>query len=424
LDEGDMTVVNEDANNVKDTHLSKRFLISLVIGPACWLMPHQGVISTLLPQRLAELDPAHKIPLLLAFSSTAMVVALISNFILGALSDMTQSRFGKRTPWIVGCSALSCGVLFLVGTAPNVPMLFVYWCFYEVVVNGVASSMVAQMSDRVPLKWRGTASSAYAIGQTFGVQLGVLVASQFLSDIRLGIWVFALIAFVGGLVSAWLANEASATLMISANDNAFSWGRLISALKFPKISEAHDFYLSLIGKYVLFTSTGMIGNYMLYFIQDDLGLKGKRASSILSINAMIILVGGLIAGAAIGPISDRLRRTKSLIVGATLVIAAGAFVPLVFTTAAGLIAYSCIIGIVNGANSTLTQSLNLSVLPHPESAAKDLGIMNLANTLGGVSASVLGGTIISLLGYRAIFVVEAVLLLLSAFCVSRIKSAR
>lgn len=419
-----MAVVNEDANNVKDTHLSKRFLVSLVIGPACWLMPHQGVISTLLPQRLAELDPAHKIPLLLAFSSTAMVVALISNFILGALSDMTQSRFGKRTPWIVGCSALSCGVLFLVGTAPNVPMLFVYWCFYEVVVNGVASSMVAQMSDRVPLKWRGTASSAYAIGQTFGVQLGVLVASQFLSDIRFGIWVFALIAFVGGLVSVWLANEASATLLMSGNDNAFSWGRLISALKFPKISEAHDFYLSLIGKYVLFTSTGMIGNYMLYFIQDDLGLKGKRASSILSVNAMIILVGGLIAGAAIGPISDRLRRTKSLIVGATLVIAAGAFVPLVFTTATGLIAYSCIIGIVNGANSTLTQSLNLSVLPHPESAAKDLGIMNLANTLGGVSASVLGGTIISLLGYRAIFVVEAVLLLLSAFCVSRIKSAR
>lgn len=419
-----MAVVNEDANNVKDTHLSKRFLISLVIGPACWLMPHQGVISTLLPQRLAELDPAHKIPLLLAFSSTAMVVALISNFILGALSDMTQTRFGKRTPWIVGCSALSCVVLFLVGTTSSIPALFVYWCLYEIVVNGVASAMVAQMSDRVPLKWRGTASSAYAIGQTFGVQLGVLVASQFLSDIRMGIWIFALIAFAGGLLSSWLSGEATAIPIIRRAEQGFTWGRLFASLRFPRVSEAHDFYLSLIGKYVLFTSTGMIGNYMLYFIQDDLGLKGSGASSLLSINAMIILVGGLISGAVIGPISDKFQRTKTLIVGATLVIAAGAFVPLIVTSAAGLIAYSCIISIVNGANSTLTQSLNLSVLPHPESAAKDLGIMNLANTLGGVSASVLGGSIISWLGYRAIFVVEAILLVVSAICVSRIKSTK
>jgi MFS family permease len=424
LDEGDMTVVNEDANNVKDTHLSKRFLISLVIGPACWLMPHQGVISTLLPQRLVELDPAHKIPLLLAFSSTAMVVALISNFILGALSDMTQSRFGKRTPWIVGCSALSCGVLFLVGTAPNVPMLFVYWCFYEVVVNGVASSMVAQMSDRVPLKWRGTASSAYAIGQTFGVQLGVLVASQFLSDIRLGIWVFALIAFVGGLVSAWLANEASAHMLGHNEPQHFSMRNLVTALRFPGITEAKDFYLSLIAKFTLIASTGMISNYMLYFIQDDLHLKDSSASSILSINSVITLVGGLMAGSAIGPISDKLQKTKDLIVIATVVMAFGAFLPLIIPTTMGLIIYSGVIGVVNGANSTLTQSLNLSVLPNAESAAKDLGILNLANTLGGVTASMIGGGVISWLGYRAIFVVEAVLLLFSAFCVSRIKSAR
>lgn len=419
-----MAVVNEDAKNAKDAHLSKRFLISLVIGPACWLMPHQGVISTLLPQRLAELDPAHKIPLLLAFSSTAMVVALISNFILGALSDMTQSRFGKRTPWIVGCSALSCGVLFLVGTAPNVPMLFAYWCLYEVVVNGVASSMVAQMSDRAPLKWRGTASSAYAIGQTFGVQLGVLVASQFLNNIRVGIWFFALIAFAGGLVSALLAGEASATMLNLDKTQHFSMKNLAAALRFPGIAEAKDFYLSLIAKFTLIASTGMISNYMLYFIQDDLHLKGNSASSILSINSIITLIGGLIAGSAIGPISDKLQKTKDLIVAATFVMALGAFLPLLIPTAMGLIIYSGVIGVVNGANSTLTQSLNLSVLPHAESAAKDLGILNLANTLGGVTASMIGGAVISSLGYRAIFVVESILLLLSAFCVSRIKSAR
>mgnify|MGYP000843280077 CR=1 FL=1 len=35
-------------------------------------------------------------------NSIGAIVALLANIIFGTLSDMTRSRFGKRTPWIVG----------------------------------------------------------------------------------------------------------------------------------------------------------------------------------------------------------------------------------------------------------------------------------------------------------------------------------
>ena len=58
-------------------------------------------------------------------------------------------------------------------------------------------------------RWRGTASSAYGLGQTIGGQAGILVAAQFLGDVTLGVEVFAAIALIGGVVSALLAGERS-----------------------------------------------------------------------------------------------------------------------------------------------------------------------------------------------------------------------
>lgn len=397
---------------------SMRLTISLVIGPACWLMPHQGVIATLLPQRLSSIAPNDKVSLLVAFSTVAMVIALLSNIVLGALSDATRSRFGKRKPWIIGCSLLSCVVLVAFASATSIAALFIWWCLYEVVVNGVASAMVAQMSDRVPSQWRGTVSSAYSMGQTAGVQLGMLIAAQFLGDVRAGILVFAAIALVGGVVSALLAAEPS-----NLNEPRESGDRLRSlvlSMRFP-VHGAGDFYRALAAKFLLITSTGMASNYMLYIVQDYLRLHQSDAQRLLSANALIVLVTGLVFCTVIGPIADRVGRTRLLTGFATLTIAAGAIIPFFVPTPAGIIVFSVVVGIAGGANSTLTQTLNLEVLPNPKAAAKDLGILNLANTLGGVAASIVAASLIHLWGYGFIFAGEAAGLVLSALCVFSIK---
>ncbi|MBM6699976.1 MFS transporter [Bifidobacterium pullorum subsp. saeculare] len=141
-----------------------------MIGPAAWLAPHQGAIATLLPQRISDIDPANKVSLVMMFSTVAMLIALVANIVLGACSDRTRTRFGKRKPWIIGCLALSCLVLVAFSRADGIGAMLAWWCLYELVVNGVAAAMIAQLSDRVPPRWRGTMSSAYGLGQMIGGQ--------------------------------------------------------------------------------------------------------------------------------------------------------------------------------------------------------------------------------------------------------------
>ena len=93
-----------------------------------------------------------------------------------------------------------------------------------------------------------------------------------------------------------------------------------------------------------------------------------------------------------------------------------------FPTPAGLIVFSIIVGIATGANSSLIQTISVIVLPNPEAAAKDLGFLNLANTLGGVGASFVAASVIGQFGYGAVFVAQAVVVLLSSALFYSIKT--
>lgn len=412
-----------DKTNAVDSaeeRFPKLLTIALVIGPACWLLPHQGAISTLLPQRLNVIAPDDKVSLLVMFSSTAMVVALFSNIILGALSDRTRSRFGKRKPWIVICSILSCLMLFMFGQARSIGMMLLWWCLYEVVVNGVASAMVAQMSDRVSPRWRGTVSSAYGMGQMGGSQLGALVAAQFLDNVTVGVNVLAAIAIAGGIVSALLAaepgNEHEPAKPLHVRE-------LASMFMFPTHG-AREFYKVLAGRFLLVTCSSMASNYMLYIIQDYLGLDSADSSRLLSANAAIALVVGLICCVIAGPLSDRIGHVKVLTASTTMIIAVAAMLAFIISSPAGILLFAFVNGIGNGANSALIQTISLQVLPNPNAAAKDLGFLNLANTLGGVCASFVAAGVIASFGYRYIFLFEAIGVLLAAVCFLSVESVR
>lgn len=386
------------------------FMLSLIIGPASWLMAHQGAISPLLPERIAQIAPDNKIHVVMMFSSTAMFVAFMSNILLGACSDLTRTRFGKRTPWIVGCSILSCVVLVAFSFAQTIPGMLLLWCLYELVVNGVASAMIAQLSDRVPMKWRGMVSSVYGVGQMLGAQLGVLLASQFLHSVRIGIIVLALIALIGGVISAVLAGEPS-----NLDEPRKKGGarELLKMFVFP-MCNAKNFYKVLVGRFTMIIASGMANSYMLYLIQDYLHLNKDETAHLMTINSAIMLVIGLICCIGAGPLIDRLGHLKVIVAATAAIVALGQVVPFLLPTAQGLIIFAVIVAIGNGANSALVQTLSLFSLPDPKNAAKDLGFLNLANTLGSVCASMLGAWIIDHCGYAYIFPIGALGTLLSA----------
>lgn len=90
-----------------------------------------------------------------------------------------------------------------------------------------------------------------------------------------------------------------------------------------------------------------------------------------------------------------------------------------------MLLYALVAGIGSGVYNSVDQALNTEALPSPDNAAKDLGILNMANTGGqimgpGVTSAVVGLTG----GYGAVFVVAAGILVASGFLIKPIRSVR
>lgn len=59
--------------------------------------------------------------------SVGALLALIGNPLIGALSDRTTSRYGRRRPWLVGGMLVAVVGLTVVGLGQSVPTLVIGW---------------------------------------------------------------------------------------------------------------------------------------------------------------------------------------------------------------------------------------------------------------------------------------------------------
>lgn len=393
---------------------------ALLIGPACWLGPYVGVSATLLPAKIGQLAPADKVPLVAAASAIAMTVATIANIIAGALSDVTRSKHGKRTPWIVINSILSALCLVALSMATSVTMLLIVWGIYQAVLNAVVAPMIAQISDRVAPKWRGTISSFYSIGMAFGNYGSGIIASQFIDTTEVGIQVLAAFALIGGLLSAFLAKEPS---NLDEPRVKFDAATIKQNFMFPT-KGARDYYLALVGKLLMVTGQYVIVGYQLYIFTDYMKLgKAATAASIATMSS-ILMVTGILFTALAGPISDKMHRLKAPVALTTVLLGVGAFFPFFDAKPWTMFVYALVAGIGMGAYNAVDQALNVAVLPNPNSAAKDLGIINMANTLGQVFGPMIAAVAISTMGYKAMFPVETAICVVGGLLIMMIKRVK
>ena len=110
--------------------------------------------------------------------------------------------------------------------------------------------------------------------------------------------------------------------------------------------------------------------------------------------------------------------------------------PLIFHSALGMYLFAGIAGLGYGVYNAIDQALNVSVLPNPDEAGKDLGILNLANTLSMVVGSLMTSAIVVIVkkatnttttptsAYTIVFIVAIVIVLIAAWLIMRIKKVK
>ncbi|WP_336630330.1 MULTISPECIES: MFS transporter [unclassified Microbacterium] len=397
-----------------------RIGIGLALGVVLWLAPYLGVNAVLLPAKVAELDPDGKAGVIALLATSAMIVATIANVFFGALSDLTRSRWGRRTPWIVFGSVASAVMLVVVGAMPTVTLLVIAWCVYQFFLNAIVAPLIAVIADRVAPRHRGTIASIYALGYSAGLYGGQIVGAQFLGALTVGFLLMAVLTLLSGPVAAFVIREPSS---LGMPRRRLDRDMLLENFTFPR-HRARDYYLALFGKFLVMAATFGVSSYQLYILTDYMGQDEDGTKAYISLISLCLMVTALLMAAVAGPVADKIRRIKLPVVVASLLIAVGVLIPAFAAQPWTLIAYGVIAGIGIGAFNAVDQALNVEVLPNPGTAAKDLGILNLANTGGQILGPLLAAAAISMAGYQAIFPIACVLALVGAGLITLIRSVR
>ncbi|MFT8648889.1 MAG: MFS transporter [Bifidobacterium psychraerophilum] len=409
-----------------------RFGIGFVLFSLLWMTAGSSGSQVLFPQRFTELGIGVPEVILGTMNSVGSVFALVANWLFGALSDMTRSRFGKRTPWIVAGGVVTAAGYLFTSYAPSVALIVAGWCVVQVGVNMMIAPAVAVLSDRIPESYRGTFSALYGGAAIVGQSLGTLIGAQFIESMRSGFIIGTVLFLITGIttVLVWPREGAASPAVPQgegqhAEPSAKLTWRMVRDSFSPPRKDSRDYYLALVGRLALLIGWSMISTYQLYILQKYCGLSVGESAAVISSMSVISMIALIATTVISGPVSDKLGKRKLLVAIGAVVIAVGMAIPYFMPTATGMMLYAGIAGVGYGIYTAVDQALNIDVLPNKQEAGKDLGILNLANTVGQVLAPVLVSALVVETGnYGLIFPVAIATVLVGAVVIMLIKRVR
>ncbi|RKR12564.1 MFS transporter [Arthrobacter oryzae] len=378
-------------------------------------------LQVLLGQQAAAFSEPDKEAILALVTGAGAAVSLVANPLFGAFSDRTTSRRGRRVPWVLFGAVLGAAALIALAGAPTVAVMTLLWCLVQAGCNGAYAAITAAIPDRVPVPQRGTVGGLAAMGQTAGILAGAVIASAVAGNFAAGYFVCAA-ALLAGVVLYYVKNDdvplpAQARPPFSLA--GFVRGFWISPVRHP------DFAWAWLTRLLVNIGNHMITLYLLFFLSD--AVRVRQTEGIEPAFGVLILTGlyavmVIITSVVGGRLSDRLGRRKPLVIFSSALIAAASLILAFAPTWPGALLGASVLGIGFGCYLAVDFALITEVLPTALNRGRDLGVINIANSLPQVLAPLIAFPFVTLWGgYVALYVAAAVIGLLGAVFVVKIK---
>ncbi|MFC9294974.1 MFS transporter [Streptomyces sp. NPDC057011] len=388
----------------------------LLFANSAMMAVYMGVGSVLLPLQIAAIDPVRKVAVLGLIGGISAVFATAFNPVAGALSD----RSGRRSPWILGGALGSLAGLAVLGSVGTALLVGIGWCLVQATMNIYQAAVTAIVPDRIPAARRGTASALVGLGLPIGGTAGVLIASRTSEHLRSGYLVFgAIIALAAVLLTAF-CRDVPRESVVSERPKGGQLAAFLSALA------NHDFRWAFIGRALMVLGYFSVVGYQLYILDDHIalpaGLTPPAAMAVLTPVSMVAMAVSTLLG---GLLSDRWDRRK-VFVGVSAALAGLVMVvPVVSPTWTGMLVFSALNGLAFGCFMAVDTALVTLVLPRAEDAARDMGVLNIANAGPQVIAPFVASAVVTGLGgYTPLFLVGGALSLIGALAILPIRSVR
>ncbi|HEY9369147.1 MFS transporter [Streptomyces sp.] len=391
-------------------------MLLLLVANSAMMALYMGVGSVLLPTQVAAIAPDDKVAVLGLIGGISAIFATAFNPIAGALSD----RSGRRNPWILGGACASLLALAFLGSVSTALLVGIGWCLVQATMNTYQAAVTAIVPDRIPVARRGTASALVGLGLPIGGTVGVLVAAQTATHLRTGYLVFGAIVALAALLLSVFCRDTPRTELTARAPKGAQLAAFLSALA------NHDFRWAFIGRALMVLGYFSVVGYQLYILDDHIalpaGLNPPEAMAILTPVSMAAVALSTVVG---GLLSDRWNRRK-VFVGVSAALAGVVMaVPVVSPTWTGMLVFSALNGLAFGCFMAVDTALVTLVLPRAEDAARDMGVLNIANAGPQIVAPFVASAIVTALGgYTPLFLAGGALSLIGALAILPIRSVR
>jgi MFS family permease len=268
------------------------------------------------------------------------------------------------------------------------------WCIAQLFFNALLAVQVAVLPDQVPVSQRGLVAGVLGVCTPVASVGGTYVVQVFAGH---QVTMFLAPCAIGGVFILLFAARLDDRRLTAADRPPWSLRELASTF-YVSPRRNPDFAWAFVSRFLFVLAYAFLVTYQAYYLLDRLGSAEADVPHQIFLGALTQAVVVVVASLVGGRLSDRTGRRKAFVLGAAVVYGLALFVVAVANSLTGFLIAMAIGGLGFGVYLAVDLALVADVLPDPENAAKDLGVLNMAGALPFAVAPALAPAILAVGG--------------------------
>lgn len=384
--------------------LSAAALLGYALAATGGIIGYTPLLTLLLPIKLQAFAPATRYPLLVACSVAGALAAGFANIGFGWLGDRSVARGGGRRGWLLAGLIATAASFAAIAFAHHAGSIVAAIVVFQIAVNALLAQVSALIAEEVPAEQKNTAAGLLTLGAPLAAAASALVVSLSASEgARLALVAALMIACVAPLLLGPARALVPATVPVEEAAHA-----------------RHALAVAWATRLLVQVANSGVGLCLFFFFARAIG-DARDAPAIVAQLLLAATIVPVPTALLLGRWSDRIGHRERFLAATALLGAAGLLGMIGFRdwrmAAASYIAFASGVAIYQALNTGHAMLL----LPRGAGPGRNLGLLNLANTLPQVVAPLLA-LIASADDFSAVLLLFAALTLAAALLPTLLKA--